>query len=185
MMGLPASNLILTTFALKTNINKLPQLLAIRHLISVTSIHQTLSPASITKTSSVLKLWHSSTPSVSHSLPVSSPSAMEGAGIGLSQVVQILESFAPTSLAEKWDNVGLLVVPETGTESIISRILLTNDLTEDVLKEAVTGNFNMIISYHPPIFEAMKRVTSLTWKARISFNPMESSAFNLELHLFI
>lgn len=32
-------------------------------------------------------------------------------GLKLDHVVKQLESFAPTSLAEKWDNVGLLIEP--------------------------------------------------------------------------
>lgn len=43
--------------------------------------------------------------------------------------------------------------------SRIDRILLTNDLTERVMQEAVDKKANMIISYHPPIFAPLKRIT--------------------------
>lgn len=40
----------------------------------------------------------------------------------------------------------------------ISKILLTNDLTEDVALEANNNGCQMIISYHPPIFAPLKSV---------------------------
>lgn len=41
----------------------------------------------------------------------------------------------------------------------IEKILLTNDLTEKVLHEACDKGTNLIISYHPPIFTGLKRIT--------------------------
>ena len=50
---------------------------------------------------------------------------------------------------------------------------MTNDLTEVVLKEAVDLQADMIISYHPPIFAGLKRLTSNTWKERIIVKLLE------------
>ena len=47
---------------------------------------------------------------------------------------------------------------------LIFRILLTNDLTEPVMEEALSLGSDMILSYHPPIFRPMKRFTSKNWK---------------------
>lgn len=80
----------------------------------------------------------------------------------LPQVLQYLTTFAPLSLAESWDNVGLLVEPVTSVP--IKKALLTIDLTEAVMQEAVREHANLIIAYHPPIFQPLKRVTSATWK---------------------
>lgn len=85
-------------------------------------------------------------------------------GLSLNDVVKKLDNFAPKSLAETWDNVGLLVEPVT--KKNIQRILLTNDLTEDVMEEAVKVYADLIISYHPPIFAPLKSVTRRTWKVR-------------------
>lgn len=82
----------------------------------------------------------------------------------LSQVLQYLTSFAPLSLAESWDNVGLLVEPVTPVP--IKKVLLTIDLTEEVVKEAVNLNANLIVAYHPPIFQPLKRITCGKWKVR-------------------
>ena len=83
-------------------------------------------------------------------------------GLPLQSIVEKLNLYAATSLAESWDNVGLLIEPSEPKD--ITHILLTNDLTEDVMQEAVNLKTNMIISYHPPIFVGLKSVTNKTWK---------------------
>eukprot|EP00096_Caligus_rogercresseyi_P007432 TRINITY_DN2528_c0_g1_i1.p1 TRINITY_DN2528_c0_g1~~TRINITY_DN2528_c0_g1_i1.p1 ORF type:complete len:351 (+),score=85.93 TRINITY_DN2528_c0_g1_i1:44-1054(+) len=87
--------------------------------------------------------------------------------MNLKTVIQRLEKFAPSSLAEGWDNTGLLIEP-SNTEKIIKKIMLTNDLTEGVLKEAVERNTDLIISYHPPIFKPLKKISQSSWKERIT-----------------
>ncbi|XP_058806569.1 NIF3-like protein 1 isoform X3 [Phymastichus coffea] len=86
-------------------------------------------------------------------------------GVPLKQVVDALVSFADTSLAASWDNVGLLIEPSEPRN--ITHVLLTNDLTEDVMQEAVEREIDMIVSYHPPIFAPLKSVTTKTWKERV------------------
>lgn len=83
----------------------------------------------------------------------------------LSEVVAVLHKMAPLSLAESWDNVGLLMEPDCSVQrSPVRRVFLTNDLTEDVLAEAETVNADLIVSYHPPVFVPFKRITSDAWK---------------------
>lgn len=89
----------------------------------------------------------------------------ENRGLLLNDVITKLDNFAPKSLAESWDNVGLLVQPMT--KKNVKRILLANDLTEDVMEEAVKLCADLIISYHPPIFAPLKSVTGRTWKERV------------------
>ena len=89
----------------------------------------------------------------------------------LGEVVSRLGKFAPLSLAAEWDNVGLLVEP-TGPH-VVKKILLTNDLTEPVLHEAVQKEANMVLSYHPPIFSPLKRLTSQSFKERIIVKAIE------------
>lgn len=89
----------------------------------------------------------------------------------LKKVVAKLEELAPTSLAESWDNVGLLVEPSE--QKTVKTILLTNDLTEPVLTEAVEVGADLIISYHPPIFSPMKRLTTRSWKERVAVKCLE------------
>ena len=92
--------------------------------------------------------------------------------MNLKEVVSKLESFAPSSLAESWDNVGLLVEPSE--EKTVKTIFLTNDLTEPVLEEALKSSSDLIISYHPPIFRPLKRLTSKSWKERVAVKLVEN-----------
>ena len=80
------------------------------------------------------------------------------------ELIKAFDFFAPGSLANDWDNVGLLVgSPEWPADNI----LLTIDLTEAVLQEAIELNAQAIVSYHPPIFEPLTSVTNKTFKERV------------------
>ncbi len=76
-----------------------------------------------------------------------------------------MERIAPVGLAESWDNVGLLL----GSRSDVLRgpVLLTIDVTEAVLDEAIGLSCSAIVSYHPPIFNAVKRVCDDTSSGRV------------------
>lgn len=79
-------------------------------------------------------------------------------GIKLNDILTRLQTFAPLQLAEPWDNVGLLVDPISDVP--IKNILLTNDLTQEVLDEAIQLKTGLIVSYHPNIFQRLKTVTA-------------------------
>jgi len=82
----------------------------------------------------------------------------------LKNVIKRIEEYGNSKIACDWDNVGLLVEPSGSLN--INRILLTNDLTEPVLEEAINKKANLIISYHPAIFDPLKRLTQSEWKQR-------------------
>lgn len=76
--------------------------------------------------------------------------------------LDFLESIAPLRLAGSWDNVGLLI---EGTRSI-RRIGLAIDLTGPVAEELLSADVDLIVSYHPPIFGGVKRLTRATPRSR-------------------
>ncbi|CAG9802141.1 unnamed protein product [Chironomus riparius] len=100
-------------------------------------------------------------------------SAIKATNMKLSEIVKKLEEFGSLHYAEKWDNVGLLVEPSNSFVDV-STIMLTNDLTQHVMDEAIAKNANMIISYHPPIFQGLKRLTNSQWKERIIIKAIEN-----------
>lgn len=75
----------------------------------------------------------------------------------LSEFIASMEAIAPSRYAEPWDNVGLLVGDPAQD---VSKALLTIDYTADVAAEAREQNCDLIVAYHPPIFDALKRVTA-------------------------
>ncbi len=94
----------------------------------------------------------------------------------LGSVIKELEGIASTAAAEPWDNVGLLVEPSSPQP--IKKLLITNDLTEEVLVEATRTSQSgvrtgLIVSYHPPIFKPFKRLTQSSSKERIIVSVVE------------
>lgn len=68
----------------------------------------------------------------------------------VADVSEVFQELAPLHLAQEWDNVGLLV---GDTAAPCKSILLTIDLTEPVLAEAVAAKCDMVMAYHPPLFK--------------------------------
>ncbi|EIN14344.1 NGG1 interacting factor 3-like protein [Punctularia strigosozonata HHB-11173 SS5] len=73
-------------------------------------------------------------------------------------VSRAMERIAPLHLAEKWDNVGLLLEAPF-QRSDANRVLLTIDLTTAVTDEALATPTAFIVSYHAPIFKPVSRLT--------------------------
>jgi dinuclear metal center YbgI/SA1388 family protein len=77
----------------------------------------------------------------------------------INDIIQCIEEVAPISLQESWDNCGLLV--GSGNEKATSA-LLTIDVTEAVIDEAIDNQCNLIIAHHPVIFSGIKKLTGKT-----------------------
>lgn len=84
--------------------------------------------------------------------------------VKLNQIIQIIETQAPEKLAEDWDNVGLQV---GSRQQIIKRILLTLDITAEVVDEAVKKQADLIIAHHPFIFNGLKTLSTDWEKGQI------------------
>jgi len=67
-------------------------------------------------------------------------------------ISRVLEEIAPPSLAESWDNVGLLI-GDSAEE--VSRLMLCIDLTDAVLAEAKRRKVQMVMAYHSIIFKGL------------------------------
>ncbi|KAI2804696.1 NGG1 interacting factor [Blomia tropicalis] len=93
-------------------------------------------------------------------------------GMELHQVVNALKKVFPLEFASDWDNVGLLIEPSGVL--FVKNIMLTIDLTERVLDEAISKEINMIIAYHPPLFKPFKSLTQQSWKERIAIRCIEN-----------
>ncbi len=76
-------------------------------------------------------------------------------GLTVGDVCTAMEAIAPLRLAQEWDNVGLLVGDRAAA---CRRVLLCIDTTPAVLAEAARLRCEMIVSYHPLIFRAVKHL---------------------------
>ena len=69
-----------------------------------------------------------------------------------------IESFAPLSLQESYDNAGLIV--GRADDELRGGVLLAVDVTDEVIDEAIERGCSMIITHHPIVFHPLKRFNS-------------------------
>ena len=81
----------------------------------------------------------------------------------IDRVADFLERFAPTHLAEEWDNVGLLVGDRRRP---LQRIMTCLTLTEKSIDEAVDKAADLVVSHHPLPFRPLRRLSSDTLQGR-------------------
>ena len=70
---------------------------------------------------------------------------------------KVVDGIAPLGLALEWDNVGLLI---GSGKAEVKKVLLAIDVTKAVIKEAKRLGCDTILSYHPVIWDGLKRVTA-------------------------
>lgn len=87
------------------------------------------------------------------------------------KVIEYLEQIAPLSLAEDWDNVGLLVGDRVWT---VERLITCLTITPDVVAEAIEGRANLIVTHHPLPFQALKNITADSTAGRLLLNLIAS-----------
>lgn len=73
----------------------------------------------------------------------------------VADLVEAFETFAPARWAEPWDNTGLLLGDPAAS---VAKVLVTIDLSPEVLAEAVSVGADAVVAYHPPIFKELKRL---------------------------
>lgn len=79
-------------------------------------------------------------------------------------IIQAIEAFAPPAYQESYDNSGLQV---GDMNAEVQGCLLTLDVTEEIVKEAMARGCNMIVAHHPVIFSGLKRITGRNYVERV------------------
>ncbi|GAI05015.1 unnamed protein product, partial [marine sediment metagenome] len=75
----------------------------------------------------------------------------------IKDIAERIEKIVPLKLAQDWDNVGLLI---GDVQKKVKNILLTIDVTGEVVAEAQKLKTDLIVSYHPVIWDGLKKITS-------------------------
>ncbi len=73
----------------------------------------------------------------------------------IKEISNFLESLAPLAYQESYDNCGLIIGNATDE---VTNLLVTLDVTEEVLKEAIDKGCNLIVAHHPLIFKGLKKI---------------------------
>lgn len=91
--------------------------------------------------------------------------------VTVENIVNVLEELVPPALAEKWDNVGLMVGRKS---SEVKCIMLALDITEEVVRQALKAGCQMIITHHPAIFKGLKNITDNDWQQKLLLTLIEN-----------
>lgn len=86
-------------------------------------------------------------------------------------ISNFLEDFAPVSLAEEWDNVGLLV---GNPAEPVQRVMTCLTITPASAEEAVAREAGMIITHHPLPFRPLKQLTTQQTGSRLLLQLIEN-----------
>tara|TARA_B100000767_G_scaffold264257_1_gene278938 strand:- start:769 stop:1551 length:783 start_codon:yes stop_codon:yes gene_type:complete len=93
--------------------------------------------------------------------------------------INTIEEWSPTSQAEDFDNVGLLV--GNASTNLIG-VLITLDTTEDIIDEAIEKKCNLIVSFHPIIFSGIKKLTQSSYVEKVIIKAIENKISIYSIH---
>ncbi len=80
------------------------------------------------------------------------------------EITSHIESFAPLSYQESYDNAGLQI---GHPDQEVRGVLICIDITDEVIEEAIRLDTNLIISHHPLIFSGLKKLTGSNYTERL------------------
>lgn len=80
------------------------------------------------------------------------------------EIFKWMEDWAPKHLAYDWDRIGLQV---GNYNDPVKNILVTLDVTIDVVQEAIEKNVNLIIAHHPMLFRAVQSINTQTSQGKL------------------
>jgi len=97
----------------------------------------------------------------------------------LKEITNYLESIAPLSFQESYDNSGL-IIGDASAE--VNAALITLDCTEEVVEEAIENNCNLIIAHHPIIFSGLKKITGQNYVERTIIKAIKNDISIYAIH---
>jgi dinuclear metal center YbgI/SA1388 family protein len=81
----------------------------------------------------------------------------------IKNISSFFENLAPLQLQESYDNAGLIV---GDFNSEVDTVLVTLDVTEDVIDEAIRKKAGLIVAHHPIVFSGLKKITGKNYVER-------------------
>jgi len=97
----------------------------------------------------------------------------------ISDITIELEQWAPLVYAEEFDNVGLLVGDSARD---CKGVLITHDVTDGVVEEAISKGCNLIVCFHPIIFTGLKQLTSKGYVEKTVLKAIENKIAIYAIH---
>jgi len=69
------------------------------------------------------------------------------------ELYQYLDRILPRTLSCPWDNDGMMCCPSP--ERAVRRVLISLDVTDEVIDRAIEGQYDVILTHHPMIFKPL------------------------------
>jgi dinuclear metal center YbgI/SA1388 family protein len=112
--------------------------------------------------------------------PEDAPDAAESpAAATLGQLMLAVEELWPESLAESWDEVGLVAGHPSAD---VTRVMFAVDPTIEVIDEAIEWGAELLITHHPLLLRGVTSVAANTPKGRAVHRLIESGTALLTVH---
>jgi len=97
----------------------------------------------------------------------------------IKELIKSIEQIYPLAFQESYDNSGNQI---SFPENDINGVLLCLDITEQVVDEAIAKQCNLIISHHPLLFKALKKITPDTYQGRIVIKAIQNQISIYAIH---
>ncbi|MCG6185895.1 Nif3-like dinuclear metal center hexameric protein [Maribellus maritimus] len=78
-------------------------------------------------------------------------------------IVHFFEELAPPQLQESYDNAGLII---GSANAEVDSVLVSLDVIEEVVDEAIAKKAQLIVAHHPIIFSGLKKITGKNYVER-------------------
>jgi dinuclear metal center YbgI/SA1388 family protein len=97
----------------------------------------------------------------------------------IGEICNYLETIAPLSYQESYDNCGLI----TGNEQTeATGALITLDCIESVVEEAIEKKCNLIIAHHPIVFSGLKKINGNNYVERVVIKAIQNNIAIYAIH---
>ncbi|MCW5906926.1 MAG: Nif3-like dinuclear metal center hexameric protein [Chitinophagales bacterium] len=90
-----------------------------------------------------------------------------------------LETIAPLSYQESYDNCGLIVGDKN---AVVKKALITLDVTEEVVEEAVREKCQLVIAHHPIVFTGLKKLNGKNYVERVVIKAIKNNVAIYAIH---
>ena len=97
----------------------------------------------------------------------------------IAEITSHLHEMAPASLQESYDNTGLLV---GDADALCTGILVSLDVTEEIVQEAIDRKCNLVVAHHPIIFRGLKKITGSNYVERTVMSAIRNHVAIFAIH---
>lgn len=96
------------------------------------------------------------------------------------EIYEMLSDRIPEDLREEWDNDGIMCCADDLAS--VNRVLVTLDVTEEIVDYAIDNGFDLIVSHHPLVFKPINSIDPENHIARKLIKLIKAGVSVISLH---